>query len=231
MRAESSTAHPPRQEVSELLRLGSKGTIWAGLAMATFFTTVRFYIRYRFQERLFLDDLLVAIALLFLLVNSILYQITIPMMYLVAAVQEGTMRAPADIASVTSSYMKLQFAIITLFWTCLWTVKFSILVFLNKLNNRLRGQRRMWTFCAAFIGLSYIGCVISYPISCASFKLGKNDPNATQVKREEFRLRLRLPGACNTEGHVNRSLASLWYSTAVDVLTDLMCSSTSRSHG
>lgn len=68
--------------------------------------------------------------------------------------------------------MKLQFSATFLFWSCLWAVKGCFLAFFYKMTEGLRPQRIMLWVVAGITGLSYIGSVITYPVSCSKFELG-----------------------------------------------------------
>lgn len=72
----------------------------------------------------------------------------------------------------TTFYIKLQFASTVLFWSCLWAVKGCFLAFFYKMTEGLKPQRTMLWVVAVITALSYIGSVITYPISCTSFKPG-----------------------------------------------------------
>ena len=56
-------------------------------------------------------------------------------------------------------YLRIQFGIIILFWTCVWAVKLSILVFYKSLFDRLsRTYLYAWWAVVAFVALTYVGC-------------------------------------------------------------------------
>lgn len=58
-----------------------------------------------------------------------------------------------------SGYLRIQFGIIILFWTCVWAVKLSILVFYKSLFDRLpRTYLYAWWAVVAFVALTYVGC-------------------------------------------------------------------------
>ena len=58
-----------------------------------------------------------------------------------------------------SRYLKIQFGIIVLFWTCVWAVKLSILVFYKSLFDRLsRAYLYAWWAVVVFVAVTYVGC-------------------------------------------------------------------------
>jgi hypothetical protein len=153
-----------------------KGAIWAGFGTAVVFLLVRLYIRMKVFHRLFLDDGFVIAALCFLGIDAALYQVTVPDMYIIIRAKAGLEPMPHDILDMSAKYMKRQFAIIVLFWTCLWTVKFAFLTFFWKLGNGLPRQRAFWFVVMAITVLSFVGCMISYPVACPSFRAGEQGP-------------------------------------------------------
>lgn len=74
-----------------------------------------------------------------------------------------------------SYYLKLQFTLTLLYWSCLWAVKACFLSFFRRLTKGLKYCTWFWYFTAVIVALSYIGCVITYPISCSSFEVGKSN--------------------------------------------------------
>ena len=87
-------------------------------------------------------------------------------------------RAPARIQRERANhYLRIQFGIIILFWTCVWAVKLSILVFYKSLFDRLsRTYLYAWWAVVAFVGLTYVGCWALQFVSCSPladyFKIG-----------------------------------------------------------
>lgn len=70
-------------------------------------------------------------------------------------------------------FLKLQFGIILLFWSCLWTVKFSFLFFLRRMFAGTYGIMIYWWGAFTFVLLAYLGCWVTrksvranYPSLC-----------------------------------------------------------------
>lgn len=84
-------------------------------------------------------------------------------------------RAPVTPAFLAhaSVYLKLQFASTLLFWSCLWAVKGCFLAFFYKMTEGLRPQRIALWVVVGVTAMSYIGAVVTYPVSCTSFVLGE----------------------------------------------------------
>jgi hypothetical protein len=150
--------------------------VWVGVLLATVAVGMRAYLRIKYRGRFQLDDIFTAFALTLLIASAIMYSIACNPLFTLALVGSGLEYPPPDDFVETSElYLRLQFAITLAFWTCLWTVKISFLTLFYPLSNGLRVDRILWYCVAAFVGIGYIACVISYPVSCSNFILGKKD--------------------------------------------------------
>lgn len=83
-------------------------------------------------------------------------------------------------------YLKVQFGIIILFWTCVWAVKLSILVFYKSLYDRLsRRYLHAWWAVVGFVALTYVGCWGLQFASCSPLKsyfiIGTKDTFASHI--------------------------------------------------
>lgn len=74
------------------------------------------------------------------------------------------------------------------------------LAFYRRLTNGLKWCRWAWWATVVITTLSYIGSVITYPVSCSSFVIGE----------------------CEAPINLYRSLVSLRFSTCVDIITDAL---------
>lgn len=97
-------------------------------------------------------------------------------MYELLNVGAGLAIPGADFLPNASYYLKLQFALTMLYWSCLWAAKACFLSFFHRLVRGLKYCRWAWYATVVFTTLSYIGCVITYPVSCSSFVLGELAP-------------------------------------------------------
>lgn len=149
--------------------------IWVNVAVAIAFTSARTVIRYHVSNRLFAEDGCVYFALAILICIAIMYQLIIPIMFEIDLVVKGVLPT-AGFPERATYFLKLQFAIIVLFWTALWAVKFSFLFFYRQLLTRLPDQMRWWKALTLFTILAYLGAWITQLLSCQPishyFKLG-----------------------------------------------------------
>lgn len=187
--------------------------VWACFSVAFLFVALRTAIRFKVADRPTADDYWIFLAFATLLTLCILETIQLPSLYYLAAMIAGG-AAPKSIVQLISStetYLRFEFAIIILFWTVLWCVKAGFLALYFKLFRELRPYRRAWYVLATFTFLAYVGCLITLCMSCGPIS---NFFSFAQCGRPE---------------DVWASNLSVYYSTAVDVFTDL-CSRLCRLH-
>ena len=136
-------------------------------------------------------------------------------------ISQGEEPYTPDIGPPAHFFLKLQFAIIVLFWTCLWTIKMSFLMYYRTLFENLPGHLVWWTVASVFTLIAYLGCwaiqlAACYPIS-TYFTIGEiQDPMKT------IWVDLTMTGACETRRDIMVSNASLYYATVVDIICDLL---------
>ncbi|MCJ1226705.1 hypothetical protein MMC12_003358 [Toensbergia leucococca] len=134
---------------------------------------------------------------------AVMYNYAIPPMFEVVRVTNGQEQPTSTFSEHATLFLKLQFAIIVLFWTSLWAVKFSFLMFYRRLFVGLPVLMRCWYAVGAFSLVAYLGCWATQLDSCI--------PISSYF----------VIGACETRRDVYVSNLSLYYSTAVDILCDL----------
>lgn len=178
--------------------------VWTSFGVASVLVTLRTVTRLKFTvRRLTAEDYWIFLAFASLLTLCILETIQLPSLFHITAVLAGAIPLSAQLITFTEDYLKYEFAIIILFWTVLWCVKASFLALYLKLFRELVIYRRVWYFLAVFTFLAYAGCIITLCLSCGHisnfFKFG-------QCARPEY---------------IWASNLSVYYSTALDVFTDL----------
>lgn len=83
-------------------------------------------------------------------------------MYQVLNVGAGREEPDGAFMKNATSYLKLQFALTYLYWSCLWAVKACFLSFYHRLTKNLRYCRQAWWATVIITLLSYIGAIITY---------------------------------------------------------------------
>ncbi|KAL8733782.1 MAG: hypothetical protein Q9181_003464 [Wetmoreana brouardii] len=117
------------------------GVAWGGVALTVFFIALRVYDRPNVFRRIYTDDGLVFFAWIVLLINTIIWQERKEALYENIAVSTGQLYPPpADFAYQTESYLRSSNVVIVFFYTGLWSVKLSFLVFFKPLGQNVRNQ-------------------------------------------------------------------------------------------
>ena len=125
------------------------------------FYLARIAIRFKVSRRLYLDDAWASLALLILLGLALVLTVAIPSMYQVLNVGAGVEQPQTDFLKNGNFYLKLQFALTYLYWSCLWAVKACFLSFYHRLTKNLQYCRQAWWAIVVITLLSYIGAIIT----------------------------------------------------------------------
>ena len=209
---DASTGVDPSVEIDNVGSLPHKALlalVWACFGVAFLFVALRTVIRFRVADRLNGDDYWMFLATATLLTLCILETVQLPSLYYMTAVLAGKIPISEGLISHTETYLRFEFPIIILFWTVLWCVKAGFLALYFKLFRELPVYRRVWYVLAVFTFLAYVGCVITLSVSC-----GSDISNFFEFAQ------------CGKPEDVWASNLSVYYSTVVDVFTDL-CSRSS----
>lgn len=90
----------------------------------------------------------------------------IPIMFELDMISSMKMLPTAGFEERADLFLRCQFALIILFWTAVWAVKFSILMFYRDVFNKLPRQKRYWWFVFSYVGISYLACWATQLASC-----------------------------------------------------------------
>ncbi|KAL2163552.1 hypothetical protein VTH06DRAFT_5610 [Thermothelomyces fergusii] len=184
--------------------------IWVCFSTACFFVALRTIIRVCSPPstgRLWaLEDCWISLALACLLALCILETVQLPSLYYITSVLSGDFAHMSfeGVVSHTKNYLRYQFSIVIVFWTVLWSVKGAFLALYWRLFRDLTWYRRAWFVLTAFTVLAYGGCVTTLALSCG--------PDV----RDFFGF-----NTCAGPENVWSSNFSVYFSTAVDIFTDL----------
>ncbi|KAJ5436960.1 hypothetical protein N7445_007845 [Penicillium cf. griseofulvum] len=179
-----------------------KGTGIALIVLTSLVIAARFAGSIRSFKDIKTEDYLLLVAYIFFLELSILYIYISPVILRIAEVTAGTI---PPYATLPDDGLKLQtvfFVTTSSLWICLWMIKFSLLAMYKRL---LVGRKYLiaWWIIMVFCVLFIIGCILSSWLSCSSFQSWFT------------------AGKCNTERDHRAAVISLYYSYAVDIITDL----------
>ncbi|RFU29596.1 hypothetical protein B7463_g6733, partial [Scytalidium lignicola] len=176
------------------------------IVLSCVFVIARGVARYR-KTRSFplaIEDLFLLLALASFIGMAGVYLYCLPILFRSEAIGAGKERPyhgfKDDMTNMLHGFLAAQL----IFWLSLWSVKLSLLFLFRKLTIGLPDYIYIWTGIMVFTVLSFVGCVISGFTSCSSLHAWFT------------------AGACETARDATAKKASLYYSLAVDLLTDLL---------
>ncbi|KAL9002679.1 MAG: hypothetical protein Q9188_004405 [Gyalolechia gomerana] len=196
-------------KVGEGTFLPAQRTIWSGVVISLLCLLVRLYARWRSFKRLWFDDAFVIFAWLMALFTAIDWQIVARYMYQFISITSGQLwPPPASFVKDTENYYKGSVVVLVFFYTSLWAVKFSFLLFFRRLGHNVTGWHKVfWWSVFGFTVATYLVCIGDIQYSCLAVPLPK------------------LFQHCSTDGAIHYQLVTLKFNCAVDVLTDYMSQS------
>ncbi|RMZ29526.1 hypothetical protein D0859_06366 [Hortaea werneckii] len=186
---------------------------WVGFVLAASLVGLRLYVRLTENRTLQSDDYCLITALGLLLVNAVLQTLQTQSLYYMARNRAGQVPGGQQLVNQGNDYVRYQFTIIGLFWTVLWSVKASFLALYARFFRSKPRYRRAWWCTVVFTALAYVGCWI------ASAWFGKS---CVHPKRSLRKSMLTPIGKCDKPVDDAGSVIAISYSTAVDVLSDLL---------
>ncbi|KAF2001648.1 hypothetical protein P154DRAFT_533828 [Amniculicola lignicola CBS 123094] len=154
------------------------------------------------------DDYWIILAYAFFLALVAMYIVIIPILFKTNAVAEGKLAPYPALLDEATLMLKILFPEAILFWCVLWSVKFSLLALYKRLMQGTNtGLIKAWWAVVVFLVLTWIGAVISNVLSCHSWHAWFT------------------PGECVLPKDAKAQFASLYYTYAADVISDLaiMC--------
>ncbi|KAF2821969.1 hypothetical protein CC86DRAFT_410364 [Ophiobolus disseminans] len=181
-------------------------TCYGMLALTTVFVLGRFATTTIARPKRWLpQDAFICLAYTLYLIMSVMYIVVTPILFRLTAVGEKRIKPYPTLKDDHKLMVKIFFVNTLLFWCILWTVKMSFLMLYKKLIEGLHNVYfKLWWAVVVFWFLSFVGAVTSHMTACSSM-------------RAWF-----TPGKCQTPRDIRSQIASLYYTYAVDVLTDLM---------
>lgn len=143
-----------------------QGLLWGGVAVTLLFFVMRIYVRIKSFHRVFWDDFLVLIAWLMLVATAIIWHYAKVGLYVLSDVLSGQQRYPPDFNSKVEGYLRLSLAVIILFYSSLWCVKLSFLIFFQRLGRNVRRQKIIWWSVLTVVVASYFAILGTPPFHC-----------------------------------------------------------------
>ena len=144
-----------------------KGIAWGGVALAGLFFLGRISARVAVFQQLFWDDLLVFLAWCMFLANTIIWQFNKGKLYENLGVISGDIfPPPASLPQDTEAYLKASLVVYLFFYSSLWFIKFSFLVFFRPLGYQVKGQNTLWWTVTAITIASWLASIGTIEFAC-----------------------------------------------------------------
>lgn len=140
-----------------------------GIALST--TTLRLFVRYRNLKRFFWDDGWVSFGMICLTIMAVMNQLQRETIYMILGLQTGltpkkAYNTPEKVASAMIHQSKLQFVFMMFFWTTLWSVKASLLMFYRRLFIGVQGYMRWWWVVVGICVVTWLMSFLSNFMDC-----------------------------------------------------------------
>jgi len=151
------------------------------VAVSLCFLLFRLYVKIKSFRRLYSDDFVIIAAWGILLAIAVLWQTVIPIQYEQYAVASG--RAPATPEYLTAGTHLLHTLgpLLVLFYTSLWAVKLSLLLFFQRLGSKVTGQKIWWWSILVVTVLTWAACIGDVHWSCLLGSLLKTQGKSASV--------------------------------------------------
>ncbi|XTI93063.1 hypothetical protein V2W45_1249156 [Cenococcum geophilum] len=199
------TSRPPATKAAKVDQDAFLGAIWGGVAVSLLFLGIRIFARIKTFKRIFWDDGFVIMAWIPALCTAIDWQVVSKFMYKFILVTSGQVwPPPQNFIHDTERYYKGSMVVLVLFYTSLWSVKISFLLFFKRLAQDLTALRIQWWVIFVFTILSYLACFADTQYWCLVAPLPK------------------IFEKCSTDSAIYWTLFTLKFNCAMDVVTDCL---------
>ncbi|GAB1210172.1 hypothetical protein APSETT445_008962 [Aspergillus pseudonomiae] len=141
------------------------GVLWGATGLSFLFVLARTLARIYAFRRLWLDDAFAIGAWLMLLVQAITWQTQVDSMYLLFQLDAGKLMPTPEILNRLAQLERAECAILILFYSSLWSIKTSFLIFFRRIGGTDRSWI-IWFWCVVgFVAAAYFVCIgdIQYP--------------------------------------------------------------------
>lgn len=116
-------------------------------------------------KRLYSDDIIILGAWAMKLVANILWQINLSVLYEYFAVIAS--KKPFDVGFINREATLLRTAVVLniFFYSTLWLVKLSLLIFFRRLRSKVKGQK-IWWCILVFTLLAWVASIVDIHYKC-----------------------------------------------------------------
>ena len=156
-----------------------------------------------------------------LLATAIIWQIVYPTVYMQYAIADGIAPFQPGFFAKEATFLHVWAALLILFFTCLWSIKLSFLLFFRRLGHNVRGHKIWWWCVLGATIATWATCVGDVQFDCSLNSLdwiySKFDLFA-----ELYGHYLYLLAHCTSEGSIRFEARTFRANCAVDIITDCL---------
>jgi hypothetical protein len=145
-----------------------QAVLWTGAGVSSCFLLLRLIVRYATFRKLCSDDVMMIAAWLMLLSSTILWQTQTRALYDQYAVVTGEVPFDLGFLERYSTFLHSVAPLGMLFYTCLWTIKLSLLLFFRSIGAQVNANKAWWWFVWSDTVLTWMGCMGANDWGCSS---------------------------------------------------------------
>lgn len=160
--------------------------------------------RWRGPRRVFWDDACAGLAAILIIITAGLWQWTARDIYYILNLAAGLAPLEADFATRLIRGLKASLIVELFFYTSLFLVKLSFLLFFRRLGSNVRGQKHIWWSVFAFAVIGYLVSIGNVEYHCLV--------NTSVVYIETH---------CSSQTAIHFTTATLITNCVLDVLSDV----------
>lgn len=143
-----------------------QATAWAATALSFLFLVFRLVVRVQSFHKLQSDDWLVIGAWLMLLVFSITWQVEIYFLHWMHDVLNGKTLPTEAFYKQYTTFLPFIVAWSYLYYSSIWAVKLSFLIFFRRLGSKVKSQQIWWRVVLLLTVGAWIACVADIDYKC-----------------------------------------------------------------
>lgn len=200
----SSSTEQVLDSVEKVSKETFLGITWAAVWISFAFMIFRLSVRIRSFGHIQLDDYFVIVAWCMLLTSAIIWQLKAYVVYWLYAVQSGEVAPSADFLAAYENFMPQITTWNILFYSCLWAIKLSFLIFFRRLGSRTKSHVIWWWVVLGVTLIAWVGCIADIDWACSLNGISW------------------IPINCPTPEHVLFENRTFYANMATDIVTDLL---------
>lgn len=140
-----------------------------GIVVTISILVFKFFVRLKKQHQLLEDDFAIFIAVALYISVAAAYIADIRYMYPVMDFLSGEIPFSPSLYDSYAGMMRYNWAVNILFWSVLWSVKISLLLFFRRVMLRTT-YMTWWWLILAFTCATFLGCIVTLFTACDSLR-------------------------------------------------------------